>query len=284
MAGKAESCRGCPNANICASSKPDEDISLIQEKLGSLKLILAVLSGKGGVGKSTISWNIASSIFALGFKTIILDLDLSGPSIPRLSQTEDAFILDSDRTFSPIVTKDGIGVVSLGHLEHPDDRAQMFSSNIKNYAIKKILKHCDFSGYDVLIVDTPPNITDEHLALANYMKPQYSVMVTTPQLLSLNDARRQIAFCKKTGIEILGVIENMKNFACPKCAHVNRVYPESEIEEFCKLQDLDFLGSIPLRAQIAKSSDEGEAFHDKVFDKISSIISAKLGTLADPTL
>ncbi|ELA42877.1 uncharacterized protein VICG_00192 [Vittaforma corneae ATCC 50505] len=273
MAGKAESCKGCPNANICASSKPDEDIPAIQKNLKQLKLILAILSGKGGVGKSTIARNIASRVAAMGIRTAILDFDLSGPSIPRLTKTENEFVFRSDCSFAPIVTEEEIGVISIGHL---DDQTRVFNTNTKNYAIKKILKHCDFSGYDVMVVDTPPNITEEHLALVNYVRPQYSIMVTTPQNLSLNDVRRQIAFCNKAGMSIMGMVENMKNFHCPRCSHINVVYPNSGIEEFCKNENIEYFGSIPLNKELAKNSDSGDAFNHRVFDDISSRICAKL--------
>jgi len=274
MAGKAESCKGCPNAAICASSKPDEDIQIIQTNIKPLKIIMAVLSGKGGVGKSTISRNIASSIAALGIRTVLVDFDLSGPSIPRLTGTEDAFIFNSNERFSPVVSGDGVGVISMAHLE--DSQSRVFSTNTKNYAMKRILKNCSFDGYDVMVIDTPPNITEEHLALANYIKPHTSIMVTTPQSLALNDVRRQISFCRKTQINIMGIIENMKGFACQKCMHINAVYPDSGIEGFCKEENIEYLGSIPLRAQIAESSDKGVVTQDRVFDKVALEVARRL--------
>lgn len=276
MAGKAESCKGCPNANICANSKPDEDIPIIQDNLKMLKLIIAVISGKGGVGKSTISRNIAASITELGIKTVLLDLDLSGPSIPRLTGTEDVFIFSSDGRFEPIITADGIGVISIGHLEHTDDQIRVFNTNTKNYAIKKILKNCAFDKYDVMVIDTPPNITEEHLALVNYIKPHLSIVVTTSQLLSLNDVRRQISFCKKTQMEILGVIENMKNFICPKCCCCNNVYSDTGIEQFCSRENIAYLGSVPLQIEIAKRSDVGMKSDNKVFEDVAQAVQRKL--------
>ncbi|KAM0681713.1 Cytosolic Fe-S cluster assembly factor nubp1 [Glugoides intestinalis] len=272
QAGKAEGCKGCPNATICASATPDEDIPIIKKNLESLKLILAVLSGKGGVGKSTISRNIAASISKQGIKTVVLDFDLSGPSIPRLTCTEDKYILDCNSKFTPILVEENLGVISVGHLERLDENIQTFTSNLKNYIIKKMLKLCDFTGYEVMVIDTPPNITEEHLALVNYIKPQLSIMVTTPQVLSLNDVRRQVSFCKKADIKMLGLIENMKNFSCAKCGHLNSLYPDSGIEEFCRSENISFLGSIPLQGQIAKSSDSGEAVNNQIFEDISQSI------------
>lgn len=270
-AGKAESCKGCPNASICASSKPDEDIPLIRSNLKPIKLILAVLSGKGGVGKSTISRNIASSISKLGISTVLLDFDISGPSIPRLTNTDDLIIMNTSGRFSPIVA-DGLGIVSIGHLEHTDDLVRVYDVNTKHYVIKKILKHCDFDGFSVMVIDTPPNITEEHLALVNYIKPDYSIMVTTPQHLSLNDVKRQISFCRKTGLRIMGLIENMRNFVCPNCTHTNVVYPSAETESFCKSEGIEFLGSIPLQAQVAKNSDSGIPVYNEIFERVARTV------------
>lgn len=127
-----------------------------------------------------------------------------------------------------------------------------------------------------MVIDTPPNITEEHLALVNYIKPHFSIMVSTPQALSLNDVRRQVSFCRKAEIKILGLIENMKNFSCTKCGHVNKLYPDSGIEEFCKTEEISFLGSIPLQSQIARSSDSGKAINNQIFEEISQSIARRL--------
>lgn len=275
MAGKADSCKGCPNAKICASSKPDEDIQIIKERLSTFKLIISVLSGKGGVGKSTITRNIASSIAKQGFNTLILDFDLSGPSIPRLTNTQDDFIYQSNATFKPILVENNLSAISVGHLEKFDDEIHIFNSNIKNHAIKKILKLCDFSGFDAMVIDTPPNITEEHLALVNYIKPHCCVIVTTPQKLSLNDVRRQISFSKKVGIEIIGLIENMSRFVCPKCNNEQVIYKESGVKDFCTVEDLNYLGSIPLMAEIAKRSDSGDSTNLEIFENISETLIKK---------
>lgn len=131
LAGRAESCKGCPNANNCISAKPDTDIVLIKERLQNIKLILAVLSGKGGVGKSTISKNIAEELSKRGIKTILLDLDLSGPSIPRLTNTMDEYIVDVENLFDPIKINESLSVLSMGHLEAFEEPGSTFTSNVK---------------------------------------------------------------------------------------------------------------------------------------------------------
>lgn len=275
MAGKAESCKGCPNANICASSKPDEDIPIIIDNLKKIKMIVAVISGKGGVGKSTISCNIASVLADRGIKTMIMDMDLSGPSIPRLTNTLEEFIYTSDSYFQPINVRENLKSISLGYIEGSDD-VIVYNSTTKNFILKKIFKYCDFSGIDVLVIDTPPNITDEHLALASYVKPTYGIIISTPQKLSLDDVKRQSTFCKKTSINILGVVENMKYFECPKCLHLNRIFNEVGVKEFCNQEGFNFFGSIPLKSSYAKDSDKGIPIKNPVFETIAENIISEL--------
>lgn len=274
QAGKADGCKGCPNAQICASAKPDDDIPLITQNLQHIKYIVAILSGKGGVGKSTISRNLASYISDAGYHTLILDFDLSGPSIPRLTKTEESFIFSKSGSFKPIFVDNRLSALSIGHLETPEDEARIFNSNVKNYAIKKILKNCDFSNIDVIVIGTPPNITDEHLALANYIKPNSAIIIiiTTPQNIAFNDARRQIAFCKKTKIDILGLIENMKDFVCKSCNHKNVIFKDSQIVEYCKIEKVPYIGNIPLEVDISRSADSGQRTKNSCLEKASSLI------------
>lgn len=276
MAGKAESCKGCPNADKCASSKPDEDIPIIRSNLKSIKMILAVISGKGGVGKSTIACNIASSLAKNGIKTMILDLDLSGPSVPRLTNTLDEYIYCNDEMFDPITVNKNLKVLSVGHLEDSEDTSMVYGSAVKNFVIKKILKYCRFDDIEVLVIDTPPNITEEHLALANLIKPSNAIVVTTPQNLSLDDVVRQITFCRKVEIKILGIIENMKGFSCTNCAHINKIYNNANAEKYAIDENIPWLGSIPLKTSYAEDSDKGKAIENSIFENIADCIKSKL--------
>ena len=275
QAGKAESCKGCPNAKICANSKPDEDIEIIKARLSNFKLIVSILSGKGGVGKSTMTRNIATDIARKGFNTLILDFDLSGPSIPRLTKTEDDFIYQSDTAFKPIFVETNLSAISIGHLENFDGEVHIFTSNLKNSIIKKMLKLCDFTDFDVLVIDTPPNITEEHLALVNYIKPHCCIIVTAPQKLSLNDVKRQISFCRKVNIEIMGIIENMNRMICPNCQSAKLMSKDSKIFEFCNVEKIKYLGSIPLLQEIAKNSDSGNSIKLQIFEDISNDLIKK---------
>ncbi|KAI5168563.1 hypothetical protein PAEPH01_0236 [Pancytospora epiphaga] len=272
QAGKAESCKGCPNSSICASSKPDPDIPEIQSNLSKIKLAVAVLSGKGGVGKSTMACNIARRLADCGFRTLILDFDLSGPSVPRLTGTSDEIIRISGDRFDPIRVSENLWAISVGHLEVLEENTGVFNSAAKNFTIKKILKTANFTGIDLMVIDTPPNITDEHLALATYIKSLCGILVTTPQKLAFNDVVRQISFCKKVDMKIIGMVENMKQLVCNKCGHMNAFFNDSGVEEYCKRTGISYLGSIPLNAAVARSSDGGYRVEDPLFDKVAGII------------
>lgn len=276
QAGKSEGCKGCPNANVCASLKPDEDILLIKDNLSSVKHIISVLSGKGGVGKSTVAKNIAQSLSELGHKTIIVDFDISGPSIPRLTNTFDKIIHYSKGIgFEPIHINDNLSSVSMGYFRLMDEN-RSFDSNSKTYAIKHILKNCNLDGFEYMIIDTPPNITDEHLAIANYIKSSFAIIVSTPHHLSLDDAVRQISFCSKANISIIGVLENMKTYICSHCNHPNNLFPYSYVETYCKENKINYLGALPMKQSIAKASDCGSSISDPFFEDMAHYIIRSL--------
>lgn len=276
QAGKAESCKGCPNASKCASAKPDQDISIIAENISKIKLIVAVLSGKGGVGKSTISCNIAKNLAAKNINTLILDFDLSGPSIPRLTNTTESYILEENGVLKPLHIEENLYAVSVGYLEGFSEKTTVFNTVSKNFTIKNILKRTDFSGIDVMIIDTPPNITEEHLALSNYMPLLKGIVVSTPQKLALDDVRRQLTFCKKVRIDMLGLVENMKYFICGECMHVNKIFSDSGVYELCQSEGIEYFGSLELKKSIAQDSDFGRKIQssslEKISDKIISLI------------
>lgn len=264
QAGKTPSCQGCPNASACASAKPDPSIPFIIERLKTIKLIIAVMSGKGGVGKSTVAVGLASSIARHCLNVLLIDLDLTGPSILRMTGT-DQNIIPLSSVVSPLCISDNFFVISPSHLA---DYSAFLTSSSKNALIKLIVKSVDLTSIDIVVLDTPPNISDEHIALAQYIRPNAAVMVTSPQNIAFADVLRQIGFCKKAGISLLGMVENMKYFACPKCGHQNLYDSGTKIKEFCFNKNIDYFGSIQLDQKIAKASDSGQSFQDEVLERV----------------
>ena len=270
-AGKAEACKGCPNANICSSSKPDSDIQFLKNKYNTFKHKIAVMCGKGGVGKSFLSFLIAKFLSERS-KVLLLDMDITGPTIPQLTNTQNRVIENIFVEFSPIV-QGSLGIVSSGYFW------PLIEDNIeelnKNVILKAILKNCRIEDYDILVVDTPPNITDEHLAIFNYMEQVQSILITTPQTLSFIDFFRQMNFCKKAKISILGVVENMKGLKCNKCNFVNNLSKSKSIQTFCDDNNLCFLGSLDLlRKELPKIDNGTFVFTEELVDLKEKIFNS----------
>ncbi|XP_037522998.1 cytosolic Fe-S cluster assembly factor nubp1 [Rhipicephalus sanguineus] len=269
LAGKAASCAGCPNQRLCASGAtrgPDPDIAVIAQRLAAVKHIVLVLSGKGGVGKSSVTSLLASGL-ALSDKepnVAVLDVDICGPSQPKILGLEGEQVHQSASGWSPVYTEDNLSLVSVGFLTAPED-AVIWRGPRKNGMIKQFLRDVDWGDVDYLLVDTPPGTSDEHLSLAQYLKDcnlDGVVLVTTPQEVSLQDVRKQAGFCRKMGLRILGVLENMRGFVCPKCQVRSEIFPPTTggAAALCEELDLPFLGSLPLDPQLAKACDEGKLF------------------------
>jgi Mrp family chromosome partitioning ATPase len=268
-AGRSEACKGCPNASYCSDKKQtDPDIQTIGERLRAIGRIVAVMSGKGGVGKSTVTRNIAENLARGGTRVCILDLDLTGPSIPRLTGTDGSVMCESNNVMYPVRVMENLEVVSAGYLY---DQSMALSSSSKTALIKKMLLQCDFSA-DVMLVDTPPGVSDEHLGLVNFIKPGAAVIVTTPQKFSFQDVLRQIDFCRKARIRILGVVENMKGFVCDGCQHRTQVFSSCGIQSRCADAGLEYLGSIDLKISIARDSDSGLPTEEPIFAKLRNVI------------
>jgi len=265
-AGKASSCAGCPNQEICASGQaraPDPDLPRIQERLACVKHRVLVLSGKGGVGKSTVSAMLSRALALDADRRVaLLDVDICGPSVPRIMGLEGENVHHSGSGWSPVFVKDNLAVMSVGFLLASPDDAVIWRGPKKNGLIKQFLRDVDWGETDYLVVDTPPGTSDEHLSLVQYLQTSGidgALIVTTPQEVALLDVRKEITFCRKVGVRVLGVIENMAAFTCPKCETTTRIFPPSTggAAQMCADMQVPFLGSIPLDPRVARSCDEG---------------------------
>lgn len=281
QAGKADSCAGCPNQQICASAPkgPDPDIPIITERLAGVKHKILVLSGKGGVGKSTFSTLLAHAFAAVGEKDTdaeepqeppqvgLMDTDICGPSIPRMLGVESESIHVSATGWSPVYVSDNLCTMSVQFLLPSQDSAVIWRGAKKSGLIKQFLKDVEWGELDTLIVDTPPGTSDEHLAVNSYLKEagiDGAVLVTTPQEVALLDVRKELDFCKKAGIRVLGLVENMAGFVCPKCTHTSQIFKPTTGGAVALAKDagVPFLGSVPLDPRIGMSCDFGESFFD----------------------
>ncbi|KAF2764924.1 P-loop containing nucleoside triphosphate hydrolase protein [Teratosphaeria nubilosa] len=270
QAGKADACAGCPNQAICASAPkgPDPDIPLITQRLSGIKHKVLVLSGKGGVGKSTFTTMLAHAFASNDANMVgIMDTDICGPSIPKMMGVENETIHVSSTGWEPVWVSDNLGVMSVQFMLPNRDDAVIWRGPKKNGLIKQFLKDVEWGEMDYLVVDTPPGTSDEHLSVNSYLKESGvdgAVLVTTPQEVSLLDVRKEIDFCHKAGIRILGLVENMSGFVCPKCTHTSEIFRASTGggRRLAKETAIPFLGAVPLDSRIGMACDYGESFMD----------------------
>ncbi|KAF7726951.1 cytosolic Fe-S cluster assembly factor nbp35 [Apophysomyces ossiformis] len=287
-AGKADACEGCPNQNICASAPkgPDPDVHLITKRMETVKHKILVLSGKGGVGKSSFTSQLA---FALSHdedvQVGVMDIDICGPSIPTIMGLVGEQIHQSNSGWQPVFVQDNLGVMSIGFMLPDKDDAVIWRGPKKNGLIKQFLRDVDWGELDFLLVDTPPGTSDEHLSIASFLKESGidgAVIITTPQEVALQDVRKEIDFCRKAKIPIIGLVENMSGFVCPNCKGESMVFPPTTggAEALAKELNIELLGRIPLDPRVARSCDMGVSFLDEYPDSpacaaYESIIESK---------
>nr|XP_040132803.1 cytosolic Fe-S cluster assembly factor NUBP2 isoform X2 [Ictidomys tridecemlineatus] len=201
----------------------DPSVGLEPGNLSGVRHIILVLSGKGGVGKSTISTELALALRHEGKKVGILDVDLCGPSIPRMLQAQGRAVHQCDSGWVPVFVdqEQSISLMSVGFLLERPDEAVVWRGPKKSALIKQFVSDVAWGELDYLVVDTPPGTSDEHMAAVEALRPYRplgALVVTTPQAVSVGDVRRELTFCRKTGLQVMGVVENMSGFACPHCA------------------------------------------------------------------
>lgn len=197
----------------------------------------------------------------------IMDADICGPSIPKMIGVESETIHVSSSGWSPVWASDNLGVMSIQFMLPNRDDAVIWRGPKKNGLIKQFLKDVEWGDMDYLLVDTPPGTSDEHLSVNSYLRESGvdgALIVTTPQEVSLLDVRKEIDFCRKAGIKILGLVENMAGFVCPKCTHRSQIFKASTggARRLAKDTGLAFLGSVPLDPRIGQACDYGESFFD----------------------
>lgn len=220
-----------------------------------VKNIIAVASGKGGVGKSTIAVNLALALAKEGAKVGILDADIYGPSQPAMLGTTGKRPIVKDKTLSPIMSH-GLQSMSIGYLVDPA-AAMMWRGPMLGKALEQLLHDTKWEGLDYLIIDLPPGTGDIQLTLCQKIPVTGAVIVTTPQDLALLDVRRACEMFMKLNVPIIGVIENMSSYHCSKCGHEEQIFGEGGAAKLMKEYALTTLGSLPLDSRIREMTDSG---------------------------
>jgi len=249
-----------------------------------IKHVVAVASGKGGVGKSTTSCNLALGFAALGLKVGILDADIYGPSQPKLFGLRGKPRLIGTRTLEPM-ERFGVKVMSIGFLVE-EDLAMIWRGPMVISAITQMLREVAWGDLDLLVVDLPPGTGDASLTMAQQTPLAGAVIVSTPQDIALIDTRRSIAMFRKVNVPLLGMIENMSGFCCPDCGHVSAIFGHGGARIEAEKIGTPFLGAIPLHIQIRATSDDGrpivatepESVHAKLYIGIAGEVWLALST------
>lgn len=340
-AGKADACAGCPNQKACSTgqfSSPeaqrlkDLEHQCIRNSLSNIQHVILVLSGKGGVGKSTVCCQLAHTLSSRGYGVGVLDVDICGPSVARMLGCAGRTVHKSGSGWMPVYANPNLSVMSIAFLLGDEDAAVVWRGPRKNGLIKQFLTETcwDEEGLDYLIIDTPPGTSDEHISTVQYLQGALThtadnsnqegaklggaIMVTTPEEVAMMDVRKELNFCKKTNLPVLGIVENMSRFQtkvedltflsntgngaeedstdnvlsilrekCPEILEMSvaaNVFPPSGTgpHGMAKKFNVPYLGALPLDPNLLKSCDEGKCFVQ--FFPQSAAVSA-LNSIAD---
>jgi len=264
-------------------AKPDPDAEA-KQSLGKIKNKLIVMSGKGGVGKTSVSVNLAIALADKGFKVGIIDVDIHGPDIPRMMGLNGMLDIDENRKLKPIKFSDNLAIVSIESLSVNKDDAIIWRGPIKHSAIRQFIGDVAWGDLDYLIIDSPPGTGDEPLTVAQLIPDAKAIIVTTPQEVSLADVRKSISFCRTVKMSIFGMIENMSGFTCPHCNEVVDIFGSGGGERTAGSAGIEFLGRIPLDQKMVECGDAGKSYQelhaDSAVTKAFSDIAEKVGKLA----
>jgi ATP-binding protein involved in chromosome partitioning len=226
-----------------------------QSEIPGIAAVIAVASGKGGVGKSTTALNLALGLRDLGLRVGLLDADIYGPSVPRLTGIREKPQLNDDKKMIPI-ERFGLSIMSIGFLVE-EDTAMIWRGPMVMSAITQMLRDVAWGTLDILVVDMPPGTGDAQLTLAQNVPLKGAVIISTPQDLSLIDARRGLAMFKKVNVPVLGIVENMSYFQCPHCGTRSDIFGHGGARHEAERLGVPFLGEIPLHMSIRVTSDSG---------------------------
>ncbi|KPA86752.1 nucleotide binding protein-like protein [Leptomonas pyrrhocoris] len=262
--------------------------------LAQVHHIVLVLSGKGGVGKSTVACQLALALTHVHHKRVgLLDVDICGPSVPKICGLEGCDVYRGERGWIPVsltaatngrnanggvnettaatttehataaAAPADLKVMSIAYLLPSDKDAVVWRGPKKDAMIKQFATDVDWGPLDYLIVDTPPGTSDEHLTLCEVLRefhPAGAVVVTTPQDVSTDDVKKELSFCHKLDLRCLGVVENMSGFVCPYCAHCTDIFAKGGGRKLAEMYDVAFLGAIPIDPNLSLAEDQGHAF------------------------
>lgn len=286
----SSSCGSCESnqqgsCNSADAKLAQQDIA-INRSLGRIKNKILVMSGKGGVGKSTVSVNLALCLAKRGHKVGLMDVDLHGPDVCRMLNLTGSLMAPENPNdlIPPLEYNDQLKVVSLEYMMKNRDDAIIWRGPLKIQAIRQFVADMDWGELDYLIVDAPPGTGDEPLTVAQTIPGVQAVVVTTPQAVALADVRKSINFCKAVEMPIVGVVENMSGFVCPHCGQTVDIFSSGGGEKTARDFDLPFLGRVPMDPKVVAAGDSGTPYLStdedspaiKAFDAVVAAVEQRL--------
>jgi len=238
---------------------PMEQRMKARENMDQIPHKVIVMSGKGGVGKTSVAINLAHAFQKAGLRAGLLDVDIHGPNVPLMCGVEGAQAKVVEGRVMPVSTPSGVKVISMSFFLPNRDEAVIWRGPLKIGAIQQFMSDVDWSDVDVLVVDTPPGTGDEPLSVVQNLGPTLdgAIIVTSPQDVSLMDSGRSVTFAKKLELNILGILENMSGFVCPHCGEETDLFGRGGGERIARAMEVPFLGRMPISAAMVAASDAG---------------------------
>lgn len=266
-------CNGCPTASTCSGTCPSEPEITEAQKLSNVKKVIAVMSGKGGVGKSSVTGMLAVSLRNQGFQVGVLDADVTGPSIPKIFGMKER-LSTNEIGIIPAVTPKGIKLVSLNLLVEREDDPVVWRGPIISQLVKQFWTDVIWGELDYLLIDLPPGTGDVPISVFQFIPTDGLIIVSSPQQLANMVVRKAIKMASLYEANFYGLIENMAYAECPDCGKRLEIFGKPNGQKEAELSDVPYLGQLPLDPLLAEYSDAGriEDYHSKEFEQIISKI------------
>ena len=270
---------GCSAADQSAAREQQE--AEVKGSLEKIKHKFLVMSGKGGVGKTSVSVNLSMALAKKGYKVGLMDVDIHGPDVPRMLGLKGMLDLNEQRKLTPMSFSENLTAVSLESLIPNKDDAIIWRGPMKHQVIRQFISDVEWGELDHLIIDSPPGTGDEPLSVAQTISDARAIIVTTPQEISLADVRKSINFCKTVNLEIFGIIENMSGFDCPHCGETVDIFGSGGGEKTAAAFNIPFLGKIPFDPKVVSCGDSGSSYQDTYPDSdVTKAFAAVVGEIA----
>ncbi len=241
--------------------KNEQDLAL-QQSLGKIRHKILVMSGKGGVGKTSTAVNLSIALARKGFRVGIMDVDLHGPDVPRMLGLKGTPEVNANRKLVPLPYSERLAVISMESFLPKKDDAVIWRGPLKFSAIRQFIADVEWGNLDFLLIDSPPGTGDEPLTVAQQIPDARAIIVTTPQEVALADVRKSINFCRTVRIDIFGLVENMSGLACPHCGEKIDLFGSGGGERTAAEMGVRFLGKIPIDPHLVACGDSGQCFQE----------------------